>query len=75
MRPSAARRTSRGGGNQAEAITTNTEFDPAEIAVEKPAEMRGLFNLSPQKIGDVIATNTLGTMIPFDGGFLACPGV
>lgn len=52
------------GGNQAEAITTNTEFDPAEIAADKPVEMRGFFNLSPQKIGDVIATNTLGTMIP-----------
>lgn len=52
------------GGNQAEAITTTTEFNPAEIAADKPAELRGFFNLSPQKIGDVITTNTLGTMIP-----------
>lgn len=52
------------GGNQAEAITTNTAFDPAELATDKPAEMRGFFNLSPQKIDDVIRTNTLGTMIP-----------
>jgi NAD(P)-dependent dehydrogenase (short-subunit alcohol dehydrogenase family) len=52
------------GGNQAEAITTTTEFDPAEIAPDKPAEMRGFFNLSPAKIHDVITTNTLGTMIP-----------
>lgn len=52
------------GGNQAEAITTTTEFDPAEIAADKPADLRGFFNLSPAKINDVITTNTLGTMIP-----------
>jgi NAD(P)-dependent dehydrogenase (short-subunit alcohol dehydrogenase family) len=52
------------GGNQAEAITTTTEFDRAELSADKPAELRGFFNLSPAKIGDVIATNTLGTMIP-----------
>lgn len=52
------------GGNQTEAITTNTEFDPAELSPEKPAGMRGFFDLPPQKIEDVIRTNTLGTMIP-----------
>jgi NAD(P)-dependent dehydrogenase (short-subunit alcohol dehydrogenase family) len=52
------------GGNQAEAITTNTEFDPAELSAERPADMRGFFNLSPGKIEEVITTNTLGTMLP-----------
>jgi hypothetical protein len=52
------------GGNQAEAITSCTEFDPAELAPERPEGLRGFFNLSPEKIGDVIVTNTLGTMIP-----------
>lgn len=52
------------GGNQAEAITTNTEYNPAEITAEKPADMRGFFNLSPQKVQDVITTNTLGTILP-----------
>ncbi len=52
------------GGNQAEAITTATEFDPAELAPDKPAELRGFFNLSTEKIDDVIRANTLGTILP-----------
>jgi NAD(P)-dependent dehydrogenase (short-subunit alcohol dehydrogenase family) len=52
------------GGNQAEAITTTTEFDPSELSASKPAELRGFFNLSPGKFDDVVKTNTLGTMLP-----------
>ena len=52
------------GGNQAGAITTTTEFDPAEISPDKPADLRGFFNLSPSKFDDVIRANTLGTMLP-----------
>jgi hypothetical protein len=52
------------GGNQAEAITTTTEFDPAEISPDKPRELRGFFNLLPNKVEDVIRTNTLGTILP-----------
>ncbi len=52
------------GGNQAEAITTTTEFDPAELSATKPAELRGFFNLSPGKFDDVVKTNTFGTMLP-----------
>jgi len=52
------------GGNQAEAITTTTEFDAAEIAADKPEGLRGFFNLTPAKIDDVIRTNTLGTILP-----------
>lgn len=52
------------GGNQAEAITTTTEFNPAEISETRPAEMRGFFNLDAGKIDDVIRTNTLGTILP-----------
>lgn len=52
------------GGNQAEAITTSTEFSPAEIAADKPAELRGFFNLNPATFDDVVRINTLGTMLP-----------
>ncbi|MBM3874476.1 MAG: SDR family NAD(P)-dependent oxidoreductase [Verrucomicrobia bacterium] len=52
------------GGNQTEAITTSVQFDPAEIADDKPAGLRGFFNLDPEKVDDVIRTNTLGTIIP-----------
>lgn len=52
------------GGNQAEAITTSTEFTPAEIAADRPPELRGFFNLNPVKFEDVLRTNILGTVIP-----------
>lgn len=52
------------GGNQAEAITTTTEFTPAELAADRPAELRGFFNLSPAKFDEVVRINTLGTMLP-----------
>lgn len=52
------------GGNQAEAITTCTEFTPAEIAADKPDGVRGFFNLSPEKFDEVVRINTLGTMLP-----------
>ncbi len=52
------------GGNQAEAITTSTEFTPAELAVDRPADLRGFFNLSPAKFDEVVRINTLGTMLP-----------
>lgn len=52
------------GGNQAEAITTSDHFDPAEIAADKPAALRGFFNLDPAKVDGVIRANTLGTILP-----------
>lgn len=52
------------GGNQAEAITTSTQFDAREIAADRPGDLRGFFNLDPAKVDDVIRTNTLGTIIP-----------
>jgi NAD(P)-dependent dehydrogenase (short-subunit alcohol dehydrogenase family) len=52
------------GGNQAEAVTTTTEFDPAELAADKPSDLRGFFNLDLAKFDDVVRTNTLGTVIP-----------
>lgn len=52
------------GGNQAAAITTTTEFSPAEIAPDRPADLRGFFNLNPDTIEDVIRINTLGTIVP-----------
>jgi NAD(P)-dependent dehydrogenase (short-subunit alcohol dehydrogenase family) len=52
------------GGNQPDAVTTLTEFSPAELAPEKPAGQRGFFDLSLAKFDDVVRTNTLGTVIP-----------
>jgi len=52
------------GGNQAAAITTTTEFDPVELAHDRPAEVRGFFNLNLNTFEDVVRINTLGTVIP-----------
>lgn len=52
------------GGNQAEAITTTTEFTPAELADDRSPEVRGFFNLSPAKFDEVVRVNTLGTVLP-----------
>jgi NAD(P)-dependent dehydrogenase (short-subunit alcohol dehydrogenase family) len=52
------------GGNQAEAVTTLTEFSPTEVAPDKPAGQRGFFDLSLAKFDDVVRINTLGTVIP-----------
>jgi NAD(P)-dependent dehydrogenase (short-subunit alcohol dehydrogenase family) len=52
------------GGNQMDAVTTSTEFDPAEISADKPENLRGFFNLDMDRFLDVVKTNTLGTVIP-----------
>jgi NAD(P)-dependent dehydrogenase (short-subunit alcohol dehydrogenase family) len=52
------------GGNQPEAVTTLTEFSPAELAADKPAGTRGFFDLSLAKFEDVVKVNTLGTVVP-----------
>ncbi|MBE7540422.1 MAG: SDR family NAD(P)-dependent oxidoreductase [Opitutaceae bacterium] len=52
------------GGNQAAAITSTTEFTPAELAADRTPELRGFFNLDPAVFEDVIRINTLGTMVP-----------
>lgn len=52
------------GGNQTEAVTTSTEFDPEEIAAAKPEGIRGFFNLDPGRMLEVIKLNTIGTLVP-----------
>lgn len=52
------------GGNHADAITTVTEFSPAELTTEKPPGTRGFFDLDLQRFDDVVRVNTLGTVIP-----------
>ena len=52
------------GGNQAEAMTTLTEFDPAELEGPLPDNGRGFFNLDLDRCLDVIAVNAMGTVIP-----------
>ncbi len=50
------------GGNQADAVTTLTEFAPAELA--GAPDTRGFFNLAPDRFLDVIRANTMGTVLP-----------
>lgn len=52
------------GGNHADAITTVTEFSAVELTAEKPAGMRGFFDLDLKRFDDVVRVNTLGTVIP-----------
>lgn len=52
------------GGNHIDALTTNTVFDPQELSEEKPAEMRGFFDLDMELFKWVLNTNTIGTVIP-----------
>lgn len=52
------------GGNQADAVTTVTEFSAAELAADRPAGTRGFFDLDLGRFEDVVRANTLGTVIP-----------
>ena len=52
------------GGNRNDAVTTTTEFQPAELSDARPEGLRGFFNLDPDRLRDVIELNTLGTLIP-----------
>ncbi len=52
------------GGNNIQALTTNFTFDGMELSEEKPADMKGFFNLDMEVFDSVLRTNTLGTVIP-----------
>jgi len=52
------------GGNNINALTTNTAFDPREITDEKPEGMRCFFDLDMELFKSVLNTNTIGTVIP-----------
>ena len=52
------------GGNNINAMTTNTAFDPQEISPDKPEDMRGFFDLDMAFYQSVLLTNTMGTVIP-----------
>lgn len=50
------------GGNQPDAVTTINAFDDSEL--ENKEGVRGFFNLSMEMFGDVLLTNTMGSVIP-----------
>jgi NAD(P)-dependent dehydrogenase (short-subunit alcohol dehydrogenase family) len=52
------------GGNNNNAITTNTKFNQKELDREKPKDMVGFFDLDMNTFESVIKINTLGTVIP-----------
>ncbi|MEI3085331.1 MAG: SDR family NAD(P)-dependent oxidoreductase [Oscillospiraceae bacterium] len=52
------------GGNNNKAITTNFYFDQAELSEDKPENMVGFFDLDIDLFGNVVKTNTIGTVVP-----------
>ena len=52
------------GGNNINAMTTNTAYNPVEITSDKPEDMRGFFDLDMDVCANVLKTNTVGTVIP-----------
>ena len=52
------------GGNNINAMTTNTAYNPVEITSNKPDDMRGFFDLDMDVFANVLKTNTVGTVIP-----------
>ena len=52
------------GGNNINAMTTNTAYNPVEITSDKPEDMRGFFDLDMDVFTNVLKTNTVGTVIP-----------
>lgn len=56
------------GGNQPDAITTSVRFSPDELRPsddpDRPAGLRGFFDLELARFEDVVRINTLGTVIP-----------
>ena len=52
------------GGNNINAMTTNTAYNPVEITSDKPEDMRGFFDLDMDIFANVLKTNTVGTVIP-----------
>jgi NAD(P)-dependent dehydrogenase (short-subunit alcohol dehydrogenase family) len=51
------------GGNQMMAMTTLTEYDPAELSEERPEGMRGFFDLDMDVYESVLKINTVGTVV------------
>lgn len=54
------------GGNHPEAVTTLTQYDPAELAPAQGDDdpLRGFFNLDLDRFGQILNSNTLGTVVP-----------
>ena len=52
------------GGNNINAMTTNTAYNPVEITSNKPDDLRGFFDLDMDIFANVLKTNTVGTVIP-----------
>ena len=50
------------GGNQMNAMTTLTEYDPVELSADKPEGVRGFFDLDMDVYTSVLKINTVGTV-------------
>ena len=52
------------GGNNALATPNIAAFDPRELEENRPAELRGLYNVDMDAFEKVLLTNTMGTFYP-----------
>jgi hypothetical protein len=52
------------GGNHPDAVTTTTEFQAAELSDARPDNLRGFFQLAPDRLLEVVKVNTIGTLVP-----------
>lgn len=52
------------GGNNAKATPNIPAFDPRELDEERPADLRGLYNVDMAAFESVLRVNTMGTVYP-----------
>ena len=52
------------GGNNAKAQPAIVAFDPMELAEDRPADFKGLYNIDTEAFESVLRINTMGTFYP-----------
>ena len=52
------------GGNNAKAQPNIVAFDPRELSEDRPADLKGLYNVDMQAFESVLKINTMGTVYP-----------
>ena len=52
------------GGNNSAAMPSIIQYDPRELAEDKPEDLKGFYNIDMDAFESVIRINTMGTVIP-----------
>ncbi len=52
------------GGNNSLAVPNIAKFDPAELAPDRPGNLKGLYHIDMDAFENVIRVNTMGTVYP-----------